>query len=64
MPLCKKNLAKYILCSSNLKFPMYNGHYMTGKDISLFSNLVCIENSLNNLTCSIKSLYNNKFRDK
>lgn len=49
-----KKIANSILCSSNLKFPMYKGHYMTGKDISLFANLACIENTLNTFTCNVK----------
>lgn len=57
-----RKLANCILCSSNLKFPIYKGHYLTGKNISLFSNLLCIENSLNNITCSMKNICNSKFK--
>jgi len=39
-------------------------HYVTGKNISIFSNLLCIENSLTNLTCNCKNTLGNKFRLK
>ncbi|MEG2646042.1 MAG: hypothetical protein RSA08_03315 [Clostridia bacterium] len=61
MGICPRNILNHFLCCSNIKFPMYKGHYMTGKNISIFSNLACIENNLNNLTCSCKNTYNNLF---
>lgn len=48
-----------LLCCNNIKFPMYKNHYVTGKNIWLFSNLACIENTLSNFTCSLKSNINN-----
>ncbi len=47
------------LCASNVKLPLSNSHYITGKDIYLFSNLACVENTLsnftNNINCYLKS---------
>ena len=50
-------LLNSLLCNSNSKFPMWKGHYVTGQDIVVFSNLACIENSLTNLTCKCKNLF-------
>ncbi len=66
MYICPQNLAKYILCHSNLKLPINNSHYITGSEISFFSNIMCVENELtcltNNLKCYITSCKNNYFR--
>lgn len=48
-----------LLCCNNFKFPMYKNHYVTGKNIWLFSNLACIENTLSDLTCNLKCNLNN-----
>ncbi len=44
-----------ILCNSNLKIPLSNSHYLTGKGFLLFNKLACIEN---NLTCFTNNLKN------
>ncbi|MEG0873487.1 MAG: hypothetical protein RSE00_00010 [Clostridia bacterium] len=46
-------------CCSNMKIPMYKGHYMTGSDISFFSKLMCVENTLTNISCNAKQLCSN-----
>lgn len=48
-----------LLCCNNFKFPMTNSHYVTGKDIWLFSNLACVENTLTGFTCNLKNVCNN-----
>lgn len=48
-----------LLCSCNFKFPMYNNHYMTGKNICIFSKFACIENTLSSFTNNCKGLCNN-----
>ena len=53
-----QKLAKYLLCNSNIKLPISSSHYVTGKDLSLFSNLICVENQLSNMTCNIKNCCN------
>ncbi|MDD2376189.1 MAG: hypothetical protein PHD15_02985 [Clostridia bacterium] len=53
-----------LLYSMPNKFKLGNCHYVTGKNISIFSNLLCIENTLTNLTCNCKNTLNNKFRLK
>ncbi len=54
MRLNKNKIINSLLCGNNIKFPMYNSHYITGKDIWLFSNIACIENTLTALTCNLK----------
>ncbi|MEG2235272.1 MAG: hypothetical protein RR144_02390 [Clostridia bacterium] len=53
-----------LLHSIPCKFNFGNCHYVTGKNISVFSNLLCVENSLTNLTCNCKNIFLNKFRAK
>ena len=53
-----RRLLKDILCCNNIKFPIANNHYITGKNIYNFSNLVCIEKTLNNITCGISNFCN------
>ena len=55
MYINKNYLMKSLLCSP-VKFPMYNSHYLCGKDIYTFSNLMCVENSLTNITCNLKNI--------
>lgn len=62
MNLCPERIAKYLLCCSNIRLPINKSHYVTGKDLSLFSNLMCIENTLSSFTCGCKNKFN-KFRD-
>ena len=54
-----KNFLKAFLCSTNVKLPLNHSHYITGKDIYLFSNLACVENTLssftNNINCYLKT---------
>ncbi len=46
-----------ILCCSNVKIPIGNNHKISGKQIVMTSNLVCIENTLTNLTCNISNMF-------
>ena len=60
------NLKKFLnsfLCSSNVKLPLSNSHYITGKNIYLFSNLASVENTLSCFTNNI-SYYLNSFKKK
>ena len=59
MQINKNKLINSLLCCNNFKFPMNNNHYVTGKDIYLFSSLACIENTLTNFTCNINNACNN-----
>lgn len=63
MNLYPQKLLNYLLCCSNYKFPISNTHYVTGKDISCFSKIACIENTLtcftNNCKCTCQNLKNN-----
>lgn len=59
MQINKNKIINSLLCCNNFKFPMNNSHYVTGKDIYLFSSLACIENTLTNLTCNINNICNN-----
>lgn len=52
------NFLNYFLCNCPCKFPMGNSHYMCGKDILLFKNILCVENNLTNLTCNCKQMCN------
>jgi hypothetical protein len=54
---------KLLFCIPS-KFNLGKCHYVTGKNISVFSNLLCIENSLTNLTCNCKNMLRNKFNLK
>lgn len=57
-----KNILSPLLYNLPLKFNMGNCHYIKGKNIVTFSNLLCVENYLTNLTCCCKSKFSNKFR--
>ena len=35
------------------KLPYGNGHYATGPDLVILSNLICVEQSLTNLSCNL-----------
>ncbi|MBR1883362.1 MAG: hypothetical protein IJ809_00165 [Clostridia bacterium] len=50
-----------LLLFSGCKFPIGNCHYITGANIGLFSNFLCIENSLKNLTCNTPNILLNPF---
>lgn len=39
------------------KLPIGNCHYVKGCNLAIFSNLLCIEKSLTNLTCNCKNKY-------
>lgn len=58
MNINKNKIINSLLCCSNFKFPINNSHYLTGKDIYLFSSLACIENTLTDLTCNLKNKCN------
>lgn len=53
-----EKLVNCLLCSSNIKLPINNSHYVTGQDISFFSKLMCVEQELSNITCNIKGYCN------
>lgn len=55
MYLNQNKIINSLLCCNNFKFPMWNSHYVTGKDICLFTNIACIENTLTGLTCGLKN---------
>ncbi len=59
MYICPQKLANHLLCCSNVKLPINKNHYITGKDISIFSKLICIENQLSDFTCNLKGYFNN-----
>ena len=58
-----KKFLNSFLCSSNVKLPLSNSHYITGKNIYLFSNLASVENTLSCFTNNI-SYYLNSFKKK
>jgi len=58
-----KTFLKSFLCASNVKLPINNSHYVTGKDIYLFSNLASVENTLSCFTNNIHCYLNN-FKSK
>lgn len=35
------------------KMPYGNGHYVTGCDLAILSNIVCVEQCLTNLSCNL-----------
>lgn len=49
-------ILNYILLCNNNKYPISKCHYVTGQDISIFTNLVCIEKNLTALTCNCKQI--------
>lgn len=55
----KNKIVNALLCN-NFKFPISNSHYVTGKDIIIFSNIACVENTLtcltNNLKCTCRNM--------
>ena len=58
-----KKILNSFLCSSNVKLPLSNSHYITGKYIYFFSNLACVENTLSSFTNNMK-YYLNLFTKK
>lgn len=63
MGINPQTMKKYLLNCNNLKLPTSNGHYITGKDIYTFSNLVCIENTLSRFTNHCKCILINAKRN-
>lgn len=59
MHINKNKLINSLLCQNDLKLPISKTHYITGKEIYFFTNFVCIENTLTNLTCNIKNICKN-----
>lgn len=57
MGINPQSIKKYLLNCSNLKLPISNSHYITGKNIYAFSNLICIENTLSNFTNNCKCIF-------
>lgn len=59
MYINKNKLIDSLLCYNNFKLPITKSHYITGKEIHLFSNFLCVENTLTNLTCNIQNICSN-----
>ena len=57
-PFFKDKMINNILCGFPYKIPINNSHYITGKNMMLFSKLMSIENDLTSLTCYGNNLYN------
>lgn len=55
--LPKQLLNKFMCCYRGL-IPISNSHYVTGRDIKAFSDMICIENQLSNITSSCKCFCN------
>lgn len=56
MHINKNKLINSLLCCNDFKLPINKTHYITGKEIHLFSNFICVENTLTNFTCNIKNI--------
>ncbi len=50
-----KNVINPLLYNLPIKINTHNSHYFTGKNIVTFSNLLCVENFLTNLSCNLKT---------
>lgn len=59
MNINKNKLINSLLCCNNFKLPINKSHYITGKELHFFSNFICIESTLTNLTCNIKNICTN-----
>ena len=59
MGLRPSSFVNPLLCCNNICLPMYKGHYTTTKNIVIFANLACVENSLTGITCNLKNLCSN-----
>ena len=57
-PFFKEKMINNLLCCFPYKIPINNSHYITGKNMMLFSKLMSIENELTNLTCYSNNLCN------
>ena len=55
----KRRLLNNFLCCLPYKFPINNSHYITGKELSFFSNIMCIESELSKLTCCCNNMCKN-----
>lgn len=53
---CGSFLNRLLWCMPCVKIPIGQNHYVNPSDISMFSNLLCVENSL---TCLTKNKCNN-----
>lgn len=57
---CESNkILKGVLYALNPKLPLCNNHYITGKNIWLFSSFASVENTLSNITCNMNCKFNN-----
>ena len=60
------NILNGLIKATNIRLPVNNTHYVTLKDLSQFSKLMCVENELSKITYSIKNgcnkCLNNYFR--
>lgn len=54
-----KQILNKFLCCYPYKLHINNSHYVTGKNLSFFSKLVCVENELNNISCCCNNLCKN-----
>lgn len=59
MGLKPSSVINPLLFWNNICLPMYNGHYTTTKNVVIFSNLACIENSLTGFSCGLKNMCSN-----
>lgn len=53
-----KQLLTQLLLLSNPRFPVNNSHYVTGTNIVMFSNAVCVEKTLTNFSNNLKCMFN------
>ena len=52
-----QKMLKNMLWCTNVKIPIGNNHKISGKQIAMTSNLICIENTLSTLTCTISNMF-------
>lgn len=57
--IIKRQMLNKFLCCLPYRLPINNSHYVTGKELSILSKLVCVENELSNLTCCCNNLCKN-----
>ena len=50
-----------VLCNFPCKIPINKSHYVTGKNLFIFSKLMCVENVLSNIGCCCNNLCNSIF---
>lgn len=50
------SLLNNVLCNYPCKIPINKSHYVTGKNLLIFSKLMCVENELSNIGCFCNNL--------